>query len=145
MWLTSPQQAVGFSPLFYNSYFDGNDQKQACTLRLFNVTTPYSLLLAAQSKLSSKDFSTLLKIIVVISFRYNVICELSCLDQEKIYNKIALKISNGEVTNLQELLPLLKKLYIKDKIFRDTFENKTFNTNDRKVNRLVKYILTKSA
>lgn len=125
-----------------NSYFDGNDQKQACTLRLFNVTTPYSLLLAAQSKLSSKDFSTLLKIIVVISFRYNVICELSCLDQEKIYNKIALKITNGEVTNLQELLPLLKKLYIKDKIFRDTFENKTFNTNDRKVNRLVKYILT---
>ena len=58
------------------SYFDGKDQKQCCTLRLFNVTTPYSLLLAAQSKLSSKDFSTLLKIIVVISFRYNVICEL---------------------------------------------------------------------
>ncbi len=43
-------------------------------LKLFNVIQPIPLLMSAYSNLSEKDFSSLLAKIVIISFRYNVIC-----------------------------------------------------------------------
>ena len=66
---------------------------------MFNVRQPIAMLMAcyrqfAQSSDSSKSdiFRKVLKAVVMISFRYNVICNLQTQNQEQIYNQVAYKI-----------------------------------------------------
>ncbi len=56
-------------------------------LKLFNVIQPIPLLMSAYSNLSERDFSSLLTKIVIISFRYNVICGKNPNELENVYNK----------------------------------------------------------
>jgi hypothetical protein len=50
--------------------------------------------MAAYKYLSNEDFERVLCDAIVVSFRYNVICGKNPNDIEKVFNDIAIKISN---------------------------------------------------
>lgn len=109
-------------------------------LKLFNVTQPLSLLISAYSNLSIKEFSALLSKIVIISFRYNIICGKNPNEQEVLYNKLALDIELNKTYNINDLIN--SGIYVKDAEFEQTFAYKEFVYNSRN-NQIAKYILCK--
>lgn len=108
-------------------------------LKLFNVLQPISLLLVAYAKLPESQFAKLLHKIVIISFRYNVICNKNPNEQEAAYNKIALSLASG---NDLDLNLLKSSLYVQDAEFEQIFAYKEFANNSRN-NKIAKYILGK--
>lgn len=108
-------------------------------LKLFNVSQPISLLLVAYAKLPESQFAKLLHKIVIISFRYNVICNKNPNEQEVAYNKIALSLASG---NDLDLNLLKSSLYVQDAEFEQIFAYKEFANNSRN-NKIAKYILGK--
>ena len=107
-------------------------------LRIFQVRQPIALLLAAYEELSIPDFTKVLRSIVVISFRYNVIGGLNPNDQEVVYNNIALKIRRGE--RFEE--KLLEPVYPQDNSFETEFSNTEFKRTSRG-HKITRYILGK--
>lgn len=109
-------------------------------LKLFNVSQPLSLLISAYSNLSMQEFDSLLSKIVVISFRYNIICGKNPNEQEVLYNKLAVNIENDKKYDINDLLN--SGIYVKDEEFEQTFAYKDFVYNSRN-NQISKYILYK--
>ncbi len=108
-------------------------------LKLFNVIQPIPLLMSAYSNLSEKDFSSLLAKIVIISFRYNVICGKNPNELESVYNKVALDINKTKTYKIEELK---SGIYVSDAEFEQTFAYKEFVYSSRN-NQIAKYILGK--
>jgi uncharacterized protein with ParB-like and HNH nuclease domain len=108
-------------------------------LKQFNVIQPLPLLMSAYSNLSEKDFSSLLSKIVIISFRYNVICGKNPNELETVYNRVALDINKTKSYKTEELKA---GIYVTDAEFEQTFAYKEFVYNSRN-NQIAKYILGK--
>lgn len=108
-------------------------------LKLFKVTQPILLLLAAYDKFSPEEFLNLLRVCSVISFRYNVIGKLNPNVLEKSYNKAAIAVFAGNITMARDAFNDLKQIYINDESFVNMFSTKTLNTKSSK--KMVKYIL----
>ncbi len=96
-------------------------------LKLFHIKHPFSVLMAAaQDKFSNEEFVKTLKYQYILSIRCNVVCRLSPNDQEKAYNKIAMKIFQNEfkrashIKNCEEFRHLY--LYPDDATFKNAFE-----------------------
>lgn len=106
-------------------------------LKLFNVIQPIPLLMSAYSNLSEKDFASLLAKIVIISFRYNVICGKNPNELESVYNKVALDIN---ITKTYKIDELKAGIYVSDAEFEQTFAYKEFVYSSRN-NQIAKYIL----
>ncbi len=93
-------------------------------LKLFNIKQPFTILMAAFSTFSPEEFIKLLRYLYVLSIRYNVICRHSPNDQERLYNRIAMKVFNKEykrashVKNNEEY----QALYPEDDRFKNSFE-----------------------
>jgi len=129
--LTQPESS-GWSPKL-KSY--AND------LRMFNVRQPYPLILAAKRRFGSGDFESLLRSCVVISFRYNVIGSQPTSEQERVYNQVAVKISDGAYSDLVAALNGMMSLYPSDDSFRTAFAEKIIKTTQSRNRRVVRYIL----
>lgn len=116
------------------------DKVQECVslLNIFNLKQPISMLMAAYKYLSNEDFERVLCDAIVVSFRYNVICGKNPNDIEKVFNDIAIKISNNNTYDKN----LLSKIYVNDSEFTASFINKVFPENARN-NKIIKYILGK--
>ena len=123
------------------SDFNEADKTNLAILRMFRVRQPYPLLLSAKRKFTQKEFSSLLRAIVVITFRYNTIGSYSPTDQEKVYCAVAEKISSNEILDLNDVWSYLKPIYIDDKRFYLDFCCKSINTSDSRSRKLVRYIL----
>ncbi|HOS29355.1 MAG TPA: HNH endonuclease family protein, partial [Treponemataceae bacterium] len=115
-------------------------QKNLELLQVFNITQPLSLLLSAYDFLDEKTFSSLLSKIVILSFRYNIICGKNPNEQEKVYNRIAVKISSQKKFDASELKD--SAIYISDEEFEQSFSYKEFPYSTRN-NKIVKYILAR--
>jgi hypothetical protein len=107
-------------------------------LKDFGVSQPLSLLLIAYDKLPLDDFKRLLSAVVVISFRYNIICGKNPNEQEHIYNKLAVDIAETARLNLQTLM----EIYVSDNEFEQSFSEKEFKNSSRN-HKIVRYILAK--
>jgi len=110
-------------------------------LKLFGVTQPIPLIFAVND-LKKEWLVKLLKILVSISFRYNVIGKKNPNELEKVYNKISKGMYNGEVTGFAEVKDMLRVVYVDDETFVGSFKNKEITTSG-KGKRIVKYILIK--
>ena len=108
-------------------------------LNLFNVVQPIPLLMSAYANLPEKNFSSLLAKIIIITFRYNIICGKNPNEQENVYNKIALKIEKTKSFDIEELK---SGIYVSDVEFEQTFMYKEFMYTTRN-NKIAKYILGK--
>lgn len=107
-------------------------------LKRFNLKQPYSLLMAGYKSLDLRTFEKLLNDVIVVGFRYSVICGKNPNDVERVYNKIANQITNTK-TYQQDWV---KDVYVNDLEFVPAFCNKQFVDSTRN-NQIVKYILGK--
>ena len=120
------------------------EQEAIDNLRMFNVQQPISMLLACHDKFYESDrqgFTRIFKAVSVLSFRYNVICNLHTGDQERLYNDIAINVSNGNYSKCNDVIKALSKIYPNDQQFKDAFSDKQMKTTFSRNKRIVKYIL----
>lgn len=117
------------------------DREHAGMLRMFSVRQPFPLLMAAKRSLDDAGFEALLRAVVAISFRYNVIGNLQTSEQERTYHAEADRISTGEHKTLGQILDGLRTIYPADEAFRAAFAEKSIGTTQARNRRVVRYIL----
>lgn len=113
-------------------------------LQMFNVRQPLAMLMTCYETFGEKnreEFTKILRAIVVISLRYNVICNLQTHEQERIYNEIAHKLSSTEIASIEEIFAILKKVYPDDATFKASFADKEFKTTNSRNRKVVRFIL----
>lgn len=123
-----------------NSNWLPEAKDSARLLRQFSVRQPYVVLVAASKILDATAFRDLLRMIVVISFRYNVIGSMQAGEQERVYTAIAVRISQGLASSLAAIVDGLKAVYPNDEQFRAAFAAKELKTTQSRNNRIVRYI-----
>jgi hypothetical protein len=139
-------EMIGYSDV-YMALRDANDElwqgnrnitDNIQLLKDFSMKQPYSLLMAAYKSLDIKMFEKLLNDVIIVGFRYNVICGKNPNDIERVYNTIATQITGSGIYSRD----LLKTVYVDDNEFLPIFNHKTFPENTRN-NKIIKYILGK--
>ncbi len=127
---------------FWNEYSDKiKIQKYLRELKLFGVSQFIPLLFSVHEKLPD-IFADILRVITVVSFRYNIIGRKNPNNMERVYNEVAQKIFKKNIVKKSEIIESLKSIYISDEDFRNIFKTKELTTGGRN-KKLVKYILTK--
>ncbi|XFA73032.1 DUF262 domain-containing HNH endonuclease family protein [Thermosynechococcaceae cyanobacterium Okahandja] len=111
-------------------------------LELFRVKQAYPTLFAAYERFKPEDFTRLLKLVCVLSFRYIVVSSLNPNELELLYNKVAIAITNGEITKPKEIFDYLRPVYVSDDKFLQDFSLLAISTRSQK-KKLVRYILYK--
>ncbi|MCD8534900.1 MAG: DUF262 domain-containing HNH endonuclease family protein [Verrucomicrobia bacterium] len=113
-------------------------------LLMFNVRQPLAMLMACHAKYFESDragFTRIIRAIAVVSFRYNVICNLQTHEQERLYNDIAWNVTGGGLSRPTEILTKLKEVYPDDAQFKGAFTDKEFRTTNSRNKKVVRYIL----
>jgi uncharacterized protein with ParB-like and HNH nuclease domain len=111
-------------------------------LELFRVKQAYPALFAAYYKFSPEDFTRLLKLVCILSFRYTVVGSLNPSELEALYSKVAIAIGNGEITQPKQVFDHLRTVYVSDEKFLQDFSFLAISTKGQK-KKLVRYILWK--
>jgi uncharacterized protein with ParB-like and HNH nuclease domain len=111
-------------------------------LEMFRVRQAYPALFAAYRKFSPTDFTRLLKLVTVISFRYGVVSSLNPNELEALYNKVAIAITNDQITTPRQVFDVLKPIYVLDEKFQQDFSLFATPTRGQK-KKLIRYILYK--
>lgn len=124
-----------------NEIWNEEQKKYIAELNLFEVQQCFVLLLVAKPKLASNEFTNLLRDIVNISFRYNVIAGQNPSILENIFIEVAYKIFKNDLTTSRDIFKILSKVYVSDFNFKNDFATKAINTS--KSYHLAKYILNK--
>ena len=127
-----------------DGFWEIDERKALQQLLMFNVRQPLALLLACHEKFAHDQrevFTRTLRAVAVISFRYNVICNLQTHDQERVYNEVARRISDGRLTRLQEILEALHEIYPDDNQFKTAFCEKELRTTHSRNRKVVRYVL----
>ncbi|MCK5342932.1 MAG: DUF262 domain-containing protein, partial [Candidatus Heimdallarchaeota archaeon] len=128
----------------YDELWQPKEREYLKQLKMFDVRQPLSLLLTVFqnfAEINRKDFESLLRSISVISFRYNVICNMQSNEQERVYNDAAVQLSSGKLQSAKEVLQLLKKVYPEDSAFKAAFADKELRTTSSRNKKIVRYIL----
>jgi hypothetical protein len=121
-----------------------NEKRALEELRMFNVRQPSAMLMACRRRFFEKDrtaFARILKAVAVISFRYNVICNMQTHEQERVYNDAAFKVSEGTYVTCGDVLNSLRDIYPDDAQFKTAFTEKELKTTDNRNRKVVRYIL----
>jgi hypothetical protein len=127
-----------------DSRWEPKEREALNQLKMFGVRQPVSMLLSTyQSFFESKrsSFTRILLSVLVVSFRYNVICSLLTSDQEKIYNDIARNISTGDYIDHSQVEEALRRIYPDDAQFKGAFAEKELKTTNSRNKKVVRYIL----
>ena len=124
------------------SDFVEQDKINANLLKSFSVRQPFALLMAAKRAIPD-SFSKILRIIVQISFRYNVIGSLQAAEQERTYSRVAQGITEGKFSDDLDVIMALRSVYPSDEVFESSFASKEFDTSSSRNRSIVKYILGK--
>lgn len=123
-----------------------NDEEQFALeqLLMFNVRQPLAMLMACHAAFYERErnfFTRIMRGVAVVSFRYNVICNLQTHEQERLYNEIAWKVSNGAYANPSDVLAALRDVYPDDARFTAAFAEKELRTTNSRNKKIVRYIL----
>jgi hypothetical protein len=122
-----------------------NDEKIALEqMIMYNVRQPLAMLLSCHSRFYEAErtnFTRIVKAVAVISFRYNVICNLQTHEQERLYNDIATKVSSGVYVRASEAISALRDIYPDDIQFKAAFGAKELRTTNSRNKKVVRYIL----
>lgn len=112
-------------------------------LRMFSVRQPYPLLLACRRRLSAADFTRVLRAVVVVSLRWNVIGAKASGEQERAYQGAAQAVESRELTTAAQVLQRLRTIVLPDEEFRKLFEEKSISTSSARNRKVIKYLLMK--
>ncbi len=110
-------------------------------LNLFRVKQAYPTLFAAYQQFSPENFTRLLKLILVISFRYSIVSRLNPNELESVYNTVATNIAEGTITTPRQVFDTLRPVYVTDEKFQQDFSLLSISTKGQK-RKLVRYILS---
>lgn len=130
----------------YDTFWKPEEQDLLDKLTLFYVRQPLAMLMSCYRQFGENQrdtFTKILKAVVIISFRYNVICNLPTPDQEKLYNQIAYQISAESLQDKQSIIQALAPIYPNDDTFKKLFQEKELKTTSSRNRKIVKYILFK--
>jgi hypothetical protein len=108
-------------------------------LKLFRVTQFRPLALAAWRRLKPVELVKVLKIVMVVSMRFNVIGRKGAHGLEQAYNQAAMAVDDGKCVSARQVKDYLRDVYISDKEFKDTFRYVTFEQRTQR--KLATYIL----
>jgi len=111
-------------------------------LSLFRVRQVLPLVFATWEFFSKEDFVRVLKLLSVISFRYNVISSLNTNVLERVYPKAARAVIAGDATSPANVSKLIQSVYVADEKMRQDFSLFMINPHGRK-KKLAKYILAR--
>lgn len=114
-------------------------KKRVKEIELFKEKQALPLLLASYNNLNFEEFTKVLRIVSVITFRYTIIGGLHTNLKEEVYNKAAIKISSKDLTTASAVAQEIKTLYTSDQDFKNDFSTTTVSTKRNK--KLVRYIL----
>lgn len=136
-------EMIGFSDVYMalkdendELWEDGETRLYIGLLNLFRLKQPYSVLMAAKVNLDDTDFKKLLKVVITLCFRYNVICDRNPNDQDLPFNRLAMLISRERRVDYSLLAPMM----VEDTEFRNAFQEKSFPYNSHNA-KIVRYIL----
>lgn len=115
---------------------DNETRLYIALLNLFRLKQPYPVLMAAKINLDNKEFKQLLKRIITLCFRYNVICDRNPNDQDQPFNNLAMMISSIHKVDYSLLTPIM----VEDSEFSNAFQEKSFPYNSRNA-QIIRYIL----
>lgn len=121
-----------------------DEREHLSNLKLYNVRQHYPLLMAAFRRWGEhqrSEFTRVLRFIDILSFRYNVICNLQTNEQERTYSQIAVKLSEGQIETVDAVKAAVATLYPLDDIFRAAVEKKALVTTNSRNRRIVRKIL----
>ena len=118
------------------------NQRLIRELVVFGVRQVYPVLFAAYARFSPEDFTRLLKLVVTLSFRFNVISNLNTNELENAYYEAAHGIHHGRLTRPGHVFGVLRSVYVADEKFERDFSFAAFPTAGRN-KKLVRYILYK--
>jgi len=124
--------------------WSAEERKALEQLLMFNVRQPLAMLMACYVKFFDSNrvaFTRVLKAVTVVSFRYNVICNLQTHDQERLYNEIAWKVSAGTLDTVSAVINSLRDVYPDDDPFKAAFADKELRTTNSRNKKVVRYIL----
>ena len=113
-------------------------------LLMFNVRQPLAMLMACHDTFYESDrasFTRIIKAVAVVSFRYNVICNLQTHEQERLYNDIAWKVSGGRYAMPAAVIAALQDVYPDDDQFKGAFSEKELRTTNSRNKKVARYIL----
>lgn len=113
-------------------------------LLMFSVRQPLSMLMACHVRYFEEDrkaFTQILRAVAVVSFRYNVICNLLPPEQEELYSEIACKVTEKSFSSPMEVVSSLREVYPNDSTFKTAFSTKEFRTTNSRNKKVVRYIL----
>ncbi|MCV3212707.1 DUF262 domain-containing HNH endonuclease family protein [Plectonema radiosum NIES-515] len=119
--------------------YNSDLKKDIERLNLFKVSQCYSVLLAAKESLTDELFPKALRIIVILSFRYNVICASNPNKLESAYSNAARYIREHKPKSAKHIFEQLKEFYPSDTEFERAFVEKSFTASNTK---LARYILS---
>ncbi|MFH7029436.1 MAG: DUF262 domain-containing protein [Heteroscytonema crispum UTEX LB 1556] len=119
--------------------YDSDLKKDIERLSLFKVSQCYSVLLAAKESLTDELFPKVVRMIVILSFRYNVICTLNPNKLESAYSKAAKYIREHKPKSAKLIFEQLKESYPSDTEFERAFVEKIITASNAK---LARYILS---
>lgn len=124
--------------------WNSEEKTALAQLIMFNVRQPLAMLLACHARFHDTEraqLTRIMKAVAVISFRYNVICNLQAHDQERLYNDIAWKVFSGIYARPSEVLVALRAIYPDDLHFKAAFAEKELRTTNSRNRKVVRYIL----
>lgn len=117
-------------------WHDAEVRQCVALLNVFRLKQPFSVLMTAKLNLPDADFKRLFKNIIKICFRYNVICDRNPNDQDAPFNALAMMVSKEKRVDYK----LLSAIVVDDKVFENSFSDKSFPYNSRNA-KIVRYIL----
>lgn len=140
------QSAAVYAALRDHQDVSWNKDEQDCLkqLMMFNVRQPLAMLMACHERYYEAErtvFTRILRAVAVLSFRYNVICNLQSNDQERLYSEIAKKVSDSAYAAPAELFAALRAVYPDDNHFKAAFAEKEFRTANSRNKKVVRHIL----
>lgn len=126
---------------FWNPHPQQKEIRKALEeLKLFNVSQPTPLMFSLYDNMP-ECFHSLLKAIVAISFRYNLIAKKNPNELETVYNAVAQKVFHRSLSSEREVVYELNRIYVPDQDFKSLFSTKEMNSGRNK--KVLKYILIK--
>lgn len=112
-------------------------------LVLFRVGQITPLLFAAWEKLPPQEFVKILRVVSILSFRYNIVSGLNTNALEPAYHHAARAVLDGKAGTVAQVFAELRPVvYVPDDVFKDNFARLVIRTNGQR-KKLAKYILAK--
>lgn len=119
---------------------DEQARKDIRALNLFGVKLHLPLLLATELRLPLAESRRVLRALVAIAFRYNVVGKLQTNRLEELYQRAALAVTQQRAVSATDVWRLLAEAYLSDEAFRQTFAALRLSAAPR-TRKLLRYIL----